>query len=65
MSAGGQEPEIYIECVKLGGLLKVTAIHGTTGTEACVFGPASAASREALTHAALAKLAYLLKKNRE
>jgi len=62
MAAGGQgKPEIYIEFVVQGGLVKATAIDSVTGTEASVFGPASA-PREALSHNALAKLAYVLKK---
>lgn len=63
MNAGEQKPEIYIECVTHGGLMKVTAIHGATGTEVSVFGPASASSREALTQTAVAKLAYVMKKD--
>jgi len=58
-----QEPDVYIECILRGGLLKVTAIDSRTGTEACVFGPANA--REALTRNAVAKLVYVMKKNSE
>lgn len=60
---GADKPEIYIECVVQGSVMKVTAIHSGSGTEASVFGPASNASREVLTRNAVAKLAYLLKKN--
>ena len=64
MAGPPTEPEIYIECVLYGGLLKVNAIDARTGTEVSVFGPANA--REALTHNAVAKLAYVMKKaNRE
>lgn len=63
MSPGEHQPEIYIECMTHGGLMKVTAIHGATGTEVSVFGPASASSREALTQTAVAKLAYVMKKD--
>lgn len=63
MDPGDTRPEIYIECVTYGGLLKVTAIHSATGTEVSVFGPASATSREALTRTAVAKLAYVMKKD--
>ncbi len=63
MNTGEQQPEIYIECVTHGSLMKVTAIHGATGTEVSVFGPASANSREALTRTAVAKLAYVMKKD--
>lgn len=61
--SGSGKPEIYIECVVQGGLMKVTAIHSISGTEASVFGPASNASRDVLTRNAVAKLAYILKKN--
>lgn len=60
--SGAGKPEVYIECVVQGGLLKVTAIDSASGTEASVFGPASNASRDVLTRNAVAKLAYLLKK---
>jgi hypothetical protein len=64
MPTGGEgKPEIYIEFVVQAGLVKVTAIDGATGTEACVFGPVSA-PREALTRNAVAKLAYVLKKQK-
>ncbi len=62
MTAGGKDkPEIYIEFVVQGGLVKATAIDAATGTEACIFGPVSA-PREALSRNAVAKLAYVLKK---
>jgi Domain of unknown function (DUF6898) len=61
MGTGSQKPEIYIECIVHGGLMKVTAIDSATGTEASVFGPATA-PREALQHNAVAKLAYVMKK---
>lgn len=51
---------VYIECIRHGGLLKVSAVDPKTGTEASVFGPANA--REALTRTAIAKLAMVLKK---
>ena len=56
--AGG---EIFIEFVIQGGVAKVTAIDGATGTEATVVGPATA-PRAALTDAARRKLEFLLKK---
>ena len=55
-----EKPEILIECVLHGGLMKVTAVDAHTGTEACVFGPANA--REALTRTAVQKLAMVLKR---
>jgi len=64
MTAGDSDkPEIYIEFVVQGGLVKATAIDSVTGTEVCVFGPATA-PREALTQNAVAKLAYVLRKQK-
>ena len=64
MPAGGEgKPEIYIEFVVKAGLVKATAIDSATGTEASVFGPVTA-PREALTRNAVAKLAYVLKKQK-
>lgn len=63
MSGAGDKPEIYIEFTQRGGLVKVTAIDSVTGTEATIFGPAST-PREILTKNAVAKLAYVLKKNK-
>ncbi len=62
MATGGQKPEIYIECVVRGDLMKVTAIDSVSGTEASVFGPSSSSSRDVLTRNAVAKLAYVMKK---
>jgi len=56
--------EVYIEFIVQGGLVKATAIDSVTGTEASVFGPATA-PREALAYNAAAKLAYVLKKKSE
>ena len=63
MASGGNKPEVYIEFIVQGRLIKVTAIDGATGLEASVFGPATA-PRAALQHNALAKLRYLLKRKR-
>jgi len=64
MAAGGEgKPEIYIEFVVQGALVKATAIDAKTGTEACIFGPASA-GRDALSKGAVAKLAYVMKKQK-
>ena len=65
MPGDGQgKREVYIEFVLHGGLLKATAIDSVTGTEASVFGPATA-PRSALAYNAAAKLAYVLKKREE
>lgn len=62
MGSGDRQPEIYIECIVRGAFMKVTAVDSASGTEACVFGPASTSSREVLTRNAVAKLSYLLRK---
>jgi len=61
-AAPTKDEGVYIECVLHGGLMKVTAIDPSTGTEASVFGPANA--RTALIHNATAKLSWVLKKRR-
>jgi hypothetical protein len=64
MAAGNSgEPEVYVEFIVQGNLVKATAIDSVTGTEVCIFGPVTA-PREALTQTAVAKLAYVLKKQR-
>ena len=61
---GGQDKaEIYLEFAVQGGLVKATAIDAATGTEVSIFGPVSA-PREALSRNAVAKLAYVLKKQK-
>ncbi len=62
-AAPTKDAGVYIECVVTGGLMKVSAIDPKTGTEANVFGPATA--REALMRNAVAKLAMVLKKRSE
>ena len=61
MPASGGKQEIYVEFIVQGGFVKVTAIHAASGTEASIIGPANA-PREALSAAAMRKLAYVLKK---
>jgi hypothetical protein len=55
------KPEILIEFVVQGSVVKATAIDPVTGTEAAIVGPANA-GREALIEAARRKLDYVLKK---
>lgn len=63
-SEGEQEPQdILLEFVVLGGSVKVTAIHASSGTEACIVGPATA-PRAALEAAAVKKLAYVMGKKK-
>ena len=54
--------EILLEFVVQGNVVKATAIHAATGTEASIVGPANA-GREVLAQAAARKLQYLLTKN--
>ena len=50
-----------MEFVVQGNVVKATAIHAATGTEASIVGPANAA-RGALAQAAIRKLQYVLAK---
>ena len=53
--------EVYFEFVKIGNVVKVTAIDGRTGTEVSAMGPAS--SRQAdLQQLALQKLKARIKR---
>ncbi len=61
---GGEKPEVYVELIVQGNVVKATAIHAKTGLEATIVGPAGA-GRAALEAAAVRKLEYLLKKQRE
>jgi len=63
MPPGPAKPEIYVEFVQQGAVVKVTAIDSATGTEASIVGPING-PREALAKAAANKLAYVLKKQR-
>ncbi len=53
--------EILIEFIVQGNVIKVTAIDAASGVEASIVGPANAA-REALSHAAVKKLKYVMQK---
>ena len=55
--------QYLIEIVTIGAYAKVTAIDPETGTEVCTMGPSNA-DRATLESAALAKLEYVLKKQR-
>jgi hypothetical protein len=55
------QSEVIFEQVRIGSLVRVTAIDAATGTEVVTQGPASARPHE-LQRLALAKLAYVLKK---
>jgi hypothetical protein len=56
--------DIYVEFVTQGAFVKATAIHAATGTEASIIGPAGAA-RVNLSAAAIRKLEYVLKKQKD
>jgi hypothetical protein len=59
--ASSDKDEILLEFVVQGRVVKATAIHAATGTEASIVGPANA-GREVLTQAAVRKLQYVLAK---
>jgi len=56
--------EIYVEFVVQGAFVKATAIDSQTGTEASIIGPAGA-SRADLSAAAIRKLQYVLRKQKD
>ncbi|HXS06437.1 MAG TPA: hypothetical protein VN723_06575 [Rhizomicrobium sp.] len=56
-----EKDEVLFEFVVQGHVVKATAIHAATGTEASIVGPASTA-REILAQAAMRKLQYVLTK---
>ena len=58
----GAKSEIFVEFVVQGNVVKVTAIDAASGVEASIVGPANAA-RDALSHAAVRKLKYVMEKN--
>lgn len=58
---GGQE--ILIEYLVQGDVVRVSAIHALTGTEAVIVAPASA-PRHTLRDAATRKLAYIMAKKK-
>ncbi|HUO91647.1 MAG TPA: hypothetical protein VMU22_01940 [Rhizomicrobium sp.] len=57
------EDEILLEFVTQGNVVRVTAIHAASGTEASIVGPASA-PRATLEAAASRKLAYVMGKEK-
>jgi len=60
MSSSGKG-EILFEFVVQGNVVKATAIHAATGTEASIVGPANA-GRDVLAQAAARKLQYVMAK---
>lgn len=59
----GRDPEVLLEFQRIGSYMKAIAIDAATGTEVSVVGPATG-SRELLTRTAVAKLRYVLERNR-
>jgi hypothetical protein len=57
--AGPAGDEVYVEFVVQGSVVKVTAIHAKSGTEASIMGPANA-PRAALSDAAVRKVGFVL-----
>ena len=55
--------EVYFEFVKIGNVVKVTAIDGRTGTEVSAMGPKSARQAD-LQQLALQKLKARIKRER-
>ena len=60
MPSSGKD-EVFIEFVVQGNVVKATAIHAATGTEASIVGPANA-GRDVLAQAAARKLQYVMTK---
>jgi hypothetical protein len=58
----GEGREIFVEFIRQGNAVKVTAIDSVTGLEATIVGPAGA-PQSVLAEAARRKLEYLTKKN--
>lgn len=56
--------EVLFEFVQIGAIMRVTAVHAATGTEAVIQGPV-ALSQSNLQRAALAKLRYVLEKQKK
>ncbi len=56
--------EVLFEFTQIGSFMRVVAIHAATGTEAVIQGPASL-SQQLLQKNALAKLRYVLEKERK
>lgn len=56
--------EVIFEFTQVGSIVKVVAVHAATGREAVIQGPAYR-SQKALRDAALAKLRFLLEKDRK
>ena len=56
--------EVLFEFVQIGTIMRVTAVHAATGTEAVIQGPV-ALSQSNLQRAALAKLRYVLEKQKK
>ena len=57
------QDEIFVEFVMQGNVVKVTAIHAVSGTEASIVGPANA-PRAALADAAARKLKYVMERKK-
>ncbi|MEE8272166.1 MAG: hypothetical protein V3R98_10615 [Alphaproteobacteria bacterium] len=58
------EREVLLEFMRIGNAVKVTAVDPVTLTEVSIQGPATS-TEAALTRAAVAKLAYVLRRRAE
>jgi hypothetical protein len=57
------QDEIFVEFVMQGNVVKATAIHAASGTEASIVGPGNA-PRAALADAAARKLKYVMERKK-
>ncbi len=56
--------DVIFEHTRIGNIVRVTAVHAATGTEAVIQGPAASSQHE-LQRIALAKLNYVMRKQSE
>ncbi len=56
--------DVIFEHTRIGSIVRVTAVHAATGTEAVIQGPATSSPGE-LQRVALAKLNYVMRKQAE
>lgn len=58
----GKKREVMFEMIRIGAIMRVTAVDADTGTEAVIQGPANAGQTE-LQRVAMAKLDYVIRKS--
>jgi hypothetical protein len=62
MRNGIEAGEVIFEFVRIGGLIRVSAMEPKSLTQVVIYGPASAGEAN-LRHAVLRKLAYILRRH--